>query len=94
VTDLQGIEYEENGQKEFILTDPVIHCLNQQFDRTDLGEEGILDFLKSHICNTFCNKLCLKKYPIQPKDRIPDFTLQRSKNRQPLFQDYNYELFF
>lgn len=100
VTDLQGIEYEENGQKEFILTDPVIHCLNQQFDRTDLGEDGILDFLKSHICNKFCNELRLKTYPMQPKDRIldftkhTDFTKHRSKNRQPLFKDFNYDLLF
>ena len=94
VTDLQGIEYEENGQKEFILTDPVIHCLNQQFDRTDFGEDGIECFFKSHICNTFCDKLALKRYLIQPKDRLPSFTIPRCKDRQPLFKDFNYELLF
>jgi len=57
VTDLQGIEYEENGQKEFILTDPVIHCLNQQFDRTDFGEDGIECFFKSQIDNLYLKTL-------------------------------------
>jgi hypothetical protein len=92
VTDLQGIEYEENGQKEFILTDPVIHCLNQQFGCTDLGKAAIECFFKSHVCSTFCDLLALKKDPMQPKDEIPLLTLRKFTNRLPLFKDYNYEL--
>ena len=96
VTDLQGIEYEnkEKEQKEFVLTDPVIHCSREQFDRTDFSDIGIENFFKKHLCNVFCEKLRLKKHTLQPKGESKGLTLPRAVGRKPLFEDYNYELLF
>ena len=102
VTDLQGIEYEnkEKEQKEFVLTDPVIHCSKEQFDRTDFSDIGIENFFKKHLCNVFCEKLRLKKHTLQPESKLqPESgeskgTRPRAVVRKPLFEDYNYELLF
>jgi hypothetical protein len=49
--DLQGGRY--NGY--YILTDPVILSTTKEFGGTDLGEEGINNFMAHHRCGRFCN---------------------------------------
>ena len=55
VVDLQGVEKE--GQ--FILTDPSIHCKEDIFGCTNLGDTGIKLFFKSHICSSICKSMAL-----------------------------------
>ena len=88
VDDLQGLELKE---KEFILTDPVVHCKNQdQFDIiTNLGEEGIESFFKSHICSNFCIQYELPFHPKQPKGLIAQSKL-KGERRKYSFEDYDY----
>ncbi|CAJ1409488.1 unnamed protein product [Effrenium voratum] len=49
--DLQGGRY--NGY--YILTDPVIHSKSKEFGGTDLGAEGIENFMAHHVCGRFCS---------------------------------------
>eukprot|EP00930_Biecheleria_cincta_P076771 TRINITY_DN63991_c0_g1_i1.p1 TRINITY_DN63991_c0_g1~~TRINITY_DN63991_c0_g1_i1.p1 ORF type:complete len:319 (-),score=40.68 TRINITY_DN63991_c0_g1_i1:101-1018(-) len=51
VCDLQGGRY--TGY--YILTDPVIHSRSKEFGGTDLGQEGIDNFMAHHKCGRFCN---------------------------------------
>ncbi|EAR97192.2 MHCK/EF2 kinase domain protein (macronuclear) [Tetrahymena thermophila SB210] len=48
------------GNHEGILTDPQVHCLDQEkFGDGNLGYEGILRFFSTHECNDYCRKLQL-----------------------------------
>ncbi|EAR97191.1 MHCK/EF2 kinase domain protein (macronuclear) [Tetrahymena thermophila SB210] len=48
------------GNQEGILTDPQVHCLDQEkFGDGNLGYEGILRFFSTHDCNDHCKKLQL-----------------------------------
>jgi hypothetical protein len=88
VDDLQGLELIQ--EKEFILTDPVIHCKNQQFDITDFGEEGIENFFKSHICSNFCMKYKLPYHPGQQKGLIGQSEFRIEKKTYS-FEDYDFD---
>ncbi|CAF2070575.1 unnamed protein product [Rotaria magnacalcarata] len=54
--DLQGIK--KSGR--YILTDPVICSLTEQFGLTDLGEDGIRSFFANHKCTPLCEISWLK----------------------------------
>jgi hypothetical protein len=54
--DLQGVK----KQDRYILTDPVICSLTEQFGITDLGEDGIRSFFASHKCTPLCENRWLK----------------------------------
>ncbi|CAE7606874.1 mhkC [Symbiodinium natans] len=49
--DLQGGRYDGF----YILTDPVIHSKGKEFGGTDLGQEGIDNFMAHHRCGRFCD---------------------------------------
>lgn len=49
--DLQGGRYDGF----YILTDPVIHSKGKEFGGTDLGQEGIENFMAHHRCGRFCD---------------------------------------
>ncbi|CAG8481305.1 32997_t:CDS:2 [Racocetra persica] len=59
VYDLQGADV----HNEFLLTDPVIHCIDLlRFGTTNLGKSGIQKcFLAKHKCNDICKKLKIKQ---------------------------------
>ena len=57
VVDLQGVDRE----KQYILTDPSINCIEPRFGLTNLGNVGIKMFFKSHSCNNVCQAMGLKK---------------------------------
>ena len=48
--DLQGGVYKDG----FVITDPVIMSMNQEYGPTDLGSKGISTFFSRHKCNTYC----------------------------------------
>ena len=51
VVDLQGIK----SGDVFRLTDPVIHCKDvTRFGKTNLAENGMKRFFKTHSCNEIC----------------------------------------
>mmetsp|Transcript_15818 Transcript_15818/g.34901 ORF Transcript_15818/g.34901 Transcript_15818/m.34901 type:complete len:310 (+) Transcript_15818:47-976(+) len=49
--DLQGGRYDGF----YVLTDPVIHSKNKEFGGTDLGADGIENFMAHHRCGRFCS---------------------------------------
>lgn len=60
ICDLQGVI--DRQKKVLQFTDPVVHYHDVfkedkrgQYGRTDRGEKGIQDFLKSHECNGLCD---------------------------------------
>ena len=55
ICDLQGVE---SGPSRVTLTDPAIHSLNAGcYGHTDLGQEGIQSFFKTHMCGEFCRAM-------------------------------------
>lgn len=48
--DLQGGVYKDG----FVITDPVIMSMKQEYGPTDLGSKGISTFFSRHKCNKFC----------------------------------------
>ena len=68
-----------------------MHCKNQdQFDIiTNLGEEGIESFFKSHICSNFCIQYELPDHSKQPKGLIGQTKL-KVERRGYSFEDYDY----
>ena len=60
VCDLQGVKC----GNEYLLTDPVVHSLDQIFGNTDLGVVGIERVLAAHDCNPVCQMLGLQN-PMQ-----------------------------
>eukprot|EP00440_Ansanella_granifera_P046868 gb/GFBE01050749.1/.p1 GENE.gb/GFBE01050749.1/~~gb/GFBE01050749.1/.p1 ORF type:complete len:322 (+),score=74.14 gb/GFBE01050749.1/:1-966(+) len=65
--DLQGGRYDGY----YVLTDPVIHSKNKEFGGTDLGQDGIDNFMAHHKCGRFCN---------------PNWKTPTAKKLIPLFQ--------
>jgi len=64
--DLQGGRYDGY----YVLTDPVIHSRAKEFGGTDLGQEGIDNFMAHHRCGRFCNP----NWKVPPaKKLIPHF---------------------
>jgi hypothetical protein len=49
--DLQGGIYRDG----YVLTDPVVMSMTQEYGPTDLGARGISTFFAEHQCNAFCN---------------------------------------
>ena len=72
VCDLQG--FFTGGR--FVLVDPVIHSDGDggggAFGRTDRGQKGMADFLRSHECNALCRALALTPPTVEsvPSRRI------------------------
>lgn len=54
--DLQGGIYKDG----FIITDPVIMSLGNEYGPTDLGSQGISTFFARHKCNQFCHAHWMK----------------------------------
>ena len=55
VADLQGVCRPDLNS--YLLTDPVILSVGQQYGCTDLGIEGMAMFFLKHTCNQYCNFL-------------------------------------
>ncbi|CAF0748197.1 unnamed protein product [Adineta ricciae] len=59
VVDLQGVQ----NEGVYHLTDPAVHCdslLRFQHTRTNLGNKGMCEFFRTHVCNQICTQLDLK----------------------------------
>ena len=68
VCDIQGVIENEDNQKWFTLSDPVIHQNNGDFDqRTNRMEKGFAEFYKSHVCGKCCRLLGLEDLDRQTK---------------------------
>eukprot|EP00931_Biecheleriopsis_adriatica_P073575 TRINITY_DN47834_c0_g1_i1.p1 TRINITY_DN47834_c0_g1~~TRINITY_DN47834_c0_g1_i1.p1 ORF type:complete len:313 (-),score=58.43 TRINITY_DN47834_c0_g1_i1:132-1046(-) len=65
--DLQGGRYDGY----YVLTDPVIHSKDKEFGGTDLGQDGIDNFMAHHKCGRFCN---------------PNWKVPPAKKLIPIFQ--------
>lgn len=58
LVDVQGLQ----ESMSFILTDPAIHCTDtSRFGVTNLGSDGIGNFLAAHTCNALCVSLSLPR---------------------------------
>lgn len=64
--DLQGGRFSDS----YVLTDPVILSEKKEYGATDLGQEGISNFMAYHKCGRFCNPKW--KRPAA-KDLVPTF---------------------
>ena len=60
---LQGVERSE----EFGLTDPCINCKEPRFGSTNMGDVGIGEFFRTHICNPICKEMRLNEITIFKK---------------------------
>eukprot|EP00986_Skeletonema_menzelii_P007373 scaffold2884_cov141-Skeletonema_menzelii.AAC.8 len=63
VCDLQGVLDTKKHRPVFELTDPAIHYRERtdrriDFGRTDLGEQGIDQFFRTHECSDLCRMVC------------------------------------
>ena len=63
VVDLQGVERSE----EFGLTDPCINCKEPRFGNTNMGDVGIGEFFRTHVCNPICKEMGLNEITIYKK---------------------------
>ena len=67
VVDLQGVKI-TSPEPKFILTDPALHCKDlTRFCSTNLGNDGMHRFFRTHYCNTICRAMNLKPHRHQPK---------------------------
>ena len=55
IADLQGVYRPDLNS--YLLTDPVILSVGQQYGCTDLGIEGMSMFFLNHVCSEFCSFL-------------------------------------
>ena len=60
IVDLQGVEQEKN----YILTDPSIHCKAPKYGNTNLGEFGFKHFFKTHKCGRICRAMKIENMEI------------------------------
>ena len=71
ICDLQGVLNNDVQPPVFELTDPAAHYSEmtnrKDYGRTDRGEEGIQDFLKTHKCSNLCHML-LHRWIDKPLD--------------------------
>lgn len=57
ITDFKRVGNIDRG----FCTEPVIHSRNGNgFGESDEGNVAFIKFVKSHVCNVYCNKLSLK----------------------------------
>jgi len=79
VVDIQGVK-ETN---KFVLTDPSVHSTDLKlFGESNLGQEGIDEFFKSHSCNQICRLLKLTKHPLQSKpDEVTETVAREDRLR-------------
>ena len=77
VCDLQGVCDRQNHVLCF--TDPVIHYHDAQkenkkgqYGRTDRGDKGISDFLKTHNCNALCKIVTTGFFSIPASKLCPE----------------------
>ena len=67
VVDLQGVKI-TRPEPKFILTDPALHCKDlTRFCSTNLGNDGMHRFFRTHYCNSICRAMNLKRHRYQPK---------------------------
>ena len=67
VVDLQGVENTSSAGARFILTDPAIHCKDvTRFGSTNLSNEGMHRFFRTHYCNSICKAMKLRPHRHQP----------------------------
>ncbi|UJR38571.1 hypothetical protein I4U23_031237 [Adineta vaga] len=72
VVDLQGMDIGDD--RTYLLTDPCIHSTDlMRFGRTNLGKPGIKRFFQTHVCNSICRALKLKKHKDQPDIKAIEF---------------------
>lgn len=86
--DLQGGVYSDG----FVITDPVIMSMDQNYGPTDLGPEGISCFFSRHVCNDYCQSNWLEPLEQQPYFRCQAGTtmmLPTRHTRQPLTRQFN-----
>lgn len=64
IADLQGTDTIDSKKRPtLLLTDPAIHCPGLfRFGGTNLQQEGIIDFYKTHRCNKYCTALGLNRW--------------------------------
>ena len=61
ICDIQGV----TANNTFLLTDPALHHKDDMkfmYSETNLGEDGIVQFFKTHQCNKLCQGLNLPKH--------------------------------
>lgn len=68
VVDLQGVKSTSPTGPRFALTDPALHCKDvTRFCSTNLGNEGMHRFFRTHHCNSICKAMKLQTHRHQPK---------------------------
>ena len=68
VVDLQGVKSTSTSGPRFALTDPALHCKDvTRFCSTNLGNEGMQRFFRTHHCNSICKAMKLETHRHQPK---------------------------
>ena len=67
VVDLQGVKTVSEAGPKFILTDPAVHCKDvTRFCSTNLGNDGMRRFFRTHVCNSICRAMNLQPHRHQP----------------------------
>ena len=68
VVDLQGVKTTSPTASKFTLTDPALHCKDvTRFCSTNLGNDGMHRFFRTHHCNIICKTMDLQPHRHQPK---------------------------
>ncbi|KAJ7067574.1 kinase-like domain-containing protein [Mycena amicta] len=68
LVDVQTMKSVMNGTTQEVIFDPMVHSTDGQNGPGDHGQDGIDDFLQTHICNTKCQKLKLKNLLPSPSE--------------------------
>jgi len=60
----------DSKTKKYILFDPAIHSHSDplRFTNTNLGKMGIRQFFRTHVCNSECKRMGLKRHRLQPRN--------------------------
>ena len=76
VVDLQGVKVSTPDGTKFTLTDPALHCKDvTRFSGTNLGNQGMHRFFRSHHCNSICKAMKLQPHRHQPRSVIRQGTV-------------------